>query len=79
MWTTLTPGDVPTVVCLGEQEASEFKRQSREYASRLRQAGVSVSEHEVPGRNHFDILFDLTSPDTRLGVETIELLVGEKP
>jgi arylformamidase len=70
---------VPTVVCLGEQEASEFKRQSREYASRLRQAGVSVSEHEVPGRNHFDILFDLTSPDTRLGVETIELLLGEKP
>lgn len=69
---------VPTVVCWGEHETGEFKRQSREYASQLTRAGASVSCYEVPGRNHFDILFDLTDPATRLGAETIELLLGEK-
>ncbi|MFL9889061.1 alpha/beta hydrolase [Paraburkholderia agricolaris] len=69
---------VPIVVCWGEHETGEFKRQSREYASQLTQAGASVSCYEVPGRNHFDILFDLTDPASRLGTETIELLLGEK-
>ncbi|MFM0392804.1 alpha/beta hydrolase [Paraburkholderia phytofirmans] len=69
---------IPTVVCWGEHETGEFKRQSHEYASQLRQAGASVSCFEVPGRNHFDILFDLTDPASRLGAETIELLLGEK-
>lgn len=69
---------VPTVVCWGEHETGEFKRQSREYASQLAQAGASVSCYEVPDRNHFDILFDLTDPASRLGAETIELLLGEK-
>lgn len=69
---------VPTVVCWGEHETDEFKRQSREYASHLTQAGAAVSCYEVPGRNHFDILFDLTDPASRLGADTIELLLGEQ-
>ena len=38
---------------------------------------LDVSCYEVPGRNHFDILFDLTDPASQLGAETIELLPGE--
>ncbi|MEQ5837904.1 alpha/beta hydrolase [Paraburkholderia acidicola] len=69
---------VPAVVCWGEYETAAFKQQSRAYAHRLACAGKRVSHYEVAGRNHFDILFDLTMPHTRLGIDTLELL-GEKP
>ncbi|MCA8299241.1 alpha/beta hydrolase [Burkholderia sp. AU30198] len=67
----------PSVVCWGEHETSEFKRQSAEHAERLAQHGVPVELFEVSNRNHFDILFDLSDPVTQLG-KAVDNLFGEE-
>lgn len=64
----LDPGrPLPVLVAWGENETGEFKRQSRDYAAHLRRAGFAVAEDEIPGVNHFDIVFGLGDPATRLG------------
>jgi arylformamidase len=67
---------VPTIVAWGENETSEFKRQSRSYASRLEAADFPVSVFEVAGANHFDIVLGLADPATVLGRATLELIGG---
>jgi len=67
---------VPAVVCWGENETDAFKRQSRDYAARIGANGRPASVYEVAGRNHFDIVFDLCDPATRLGRDTFQLLRG---
>lgn len=70
---------VPTLVCWGEYETHEFKRQSREYAARLRANGQLAGAYEVPGANHFDIVFGLCDPASRLGRDTLALLKATTP
>ena len=41
-------------------DTDEFKRQSRQFAQALRGAGRDVQMLEMLGRNHFDIVHDLT-------------------
>ncbi len=43
----------------GEIETDAFKAQSRLFASELASRGVEVTQLEVGGRNHFDIVHDL--------------------
>ena len=56
--------DTPLVIIWGDNETDEFKRQSRDFES----AWNKIDEHtpcitrEISGRNHFDILYDLTNP-----------------
>lgn len=57
----------PAVVAWGEHEPSEFGRQSRTFAATWAARGGRVDSFEVAGRNHFDIVFDLGDPATRLG------------
>lgn len=52
----------PTIVAYGDNETEEFKRQSRALVDRMTDAGATVSEYQVPGRNHFDVVFDIV-PD----------------
>ncbi len=70
---------VPTIVAWGENETSEFKRQSSNYASRLQTAGFPVSAFEVAGANHFDIVFGLADQKTTLGRATLELIGRTAP
>ena len=55
--------DTPIAVIWGENETDEFKRQSKDFAN----AWTSVKNHsrakqkEFASRNHFDILYELTS------------------
>jgi len=63
-------GFPPSVVCWGEIETAEFKRQGRDFAARLQQAGSRCEGFEVPARNHFDVILDLADPATRLGAAT---------
>jgi arylformamidase len=72
-------GPVPTIVAWGENETSEFKRQSTNYAARLEGAGFPVSAFEVAGANHFDIVLGLADRTTTLGRATLELIVGSSP
>lgn len=56
----------PAVVAWGEVETGEFKRQSREFATRLGRDGTACTTLEVPGRNHFDVILDLGDPASAL-------------
>jgi arylformamidase len=66
---------VDTVVAAwGEEETSAFKQQSRDYVTKLRDSGVAATTLEAPGRDHFDLIYDLLAPGTPLGDTTISLL-----
>ncbi len=67
-------GFAPGVVCWGDIETAEFKRQSRSFAAQLQAAGTPCATVEVPARNHFDVVFDLANPATALGQATLALL-----
>jgi arylformamidase len=70
---------VPTIIAWGENETSEFKRQSRSYAARLEAAHLPVSAFEVAGTNHFDIVLGLADRATALGRATLELIGSSAP
>jgi arylformamidase len=63
-----------TIVAWGEIETSEFKRQSSEFAAKLRAGGFAVSEFEVAGSTHFDLVFGLADAATPLGATTIQMI-----
>ena len=60
-------GMPPAVICWGEHETDEFKRQSRAFSSAWQNAGNRSVTFEVPGRNHFDIVHTLADPNSTLG------------
>lgn len=64
------------LVCWGAVETDEFKRQSRDFSNALRAQGAPCESFEVPLRNHFDAILDLTDPSTRLGAATLALLAS---
>lgn len=55
------------VVVVGENETDAFKAQSWAYADHVAAAGLDVVRQECIGRNHFDIVDDLSNPSTPLG------------
>jgi arylformamidase len=65
------------LVCWGEIETRSFKLQSETFANVLRNIGTSCTTFEVAGRNHFDVIFDLTVSSTLLGKDTLALLSHE--
>lgn len=67
-------GFPPAVLCWGAVETGEFKRQGRDFAAALQRAGTPCRVFEVPGRNHFDVIFDLADPATLLGQATLALV-----
>jgi len=60
-------GMPPAIICWGENETDEFKRQSREFSRALQEAGAQAEAFEVTGRNHFDIVHTLADPQSTLG------------
>jgi arylformamidase len=70
---------VPAIVAWGEFETGEFKRQSRDYAEKLRVEGFPVSEFETTGTNHVDVVFGLADRTTTLGRATLKLIAETKP
>jgi arylformamidase len=64
----------PSLVCWGDNETDQFKRQSRAFAQALRAAGSDCVEFECAGRNHFDVILDLADPATELGRRTLDLV-----
>lgn len=66
---------VDSVVAVwGEEETDSFKQQSRDYVARLTAHGVAATTLESPGRDHFDLIYDLLTPGTTLGDTTLSLL-----
>ena len=60
-------GMPPVIVCWGENETGEFKRQSREFSAALEAAGGTAWSFEVTDCNHFDIIHTMEQPATELG------------
>ncbi|GCD88036.1 alpha/beta hydrolase [Nocardioides sp. LS1] len=62
----------PAILAWGEHETDTFKRESRAMAAALARSGAEVTELEIAGRNHFDLVHDLADPSTGLGREVLE-------
>jgi len=60
------------IVCWGENETDEFKRQSRDYAQALINAGGECEFFEIPGCNHFDIVHQLENTSIESGTLTMK-------
>ena len=67
-------GFPPSLVCWGENETDQFKRQSRAFAHALRDASADCVEFESADRNHFDVVLDLADPATPLGRRLLTLI-----
>jgi arylformamidase len=67
-------GFPPSLVCWGENETDQFKRQSRTFGHALRDAGADCVEFESAARNHFDVILDLADPGTPLGRRVLTLV-----
>ena len=61
----------PIILAYGENETSEFKRQTDEYKELLLNAGETVSCNEIRSRNHFNVIMDLADPDTWISQQVI--------
>jgi arylformamidase len=62
-------GTAPSIVAVAEYETPGFHRQSAAYADAL-----AAPLLRVPGRNHFDVILDLTDPDSALSRALLSLL-----
>ena len=67
-----------TLIVWGENETAEFKGQSNVFSKKLIEFGVNVKAFEVPSRNHFDVILDLTNRNTLLGYEFYKLIAKVK-
>lgn len=63
------PGSARSIVAVAEHETPGFHRQSTAYA-----AALGAPLVRVPGRNHFDVILDLTDPGTDLSGALLSLL-----
>jgi arylformamidase len=57
----LTPTARPRItLAVAERDTSEFRRQSKDYSLHLGRHGLDASYLLAPGRNHFDIILDVS-------------------
>ena len=69
------PNSFPdTIITWGEIEPQEFKRQGRAFANLLCDDQREVQVFESPSRNHFNLVHDLSNPDTLLGSATFKMI-----
>lgn len=61
----------PLIMAYGDNETSEFKRQTDVYRELLETSGFSVEFKEIENRNHFDIVFDLMDCNTWLSRQVL--------
>lgn len=62
------------VLAVGGDEGAEFRRQTTLMGAHLRDLGVPAAVHEVAGRNHFDLPYDLAEPGTVVGDAVTRML-----
>ncbi|WP_428665368.1 alpha/beta hydrolase [Reyranella sp.] len=72
-------GFPPSLVCWGENETDQFKRQSGAFTQALREGGANCTAFECAGRNHFDVILDLADSGTELGRRALTLVQSTAP
>ena len=65
----------PIILAYGDNETSEFKRQTNEYRDFLLQSDESVSFSEIKDRNHFNVIMDLMHADSWLSGQVLSQMV----
>lgn len=68
---TKTPS-CPIILAYGDNETSEFKRQSDELYYHYLQRKVPIIKQEIQGRNHFDVILDLSDTDAWLAKQVFK-------
>ncbi|MFT4941351.1 MAG: arylformamidase [Paraglaciecola sp.] len=68
------PKPAPVIIAFGENETDEFKRQSKIMSDKLSSDGFYVQFAEIKGRNHFDVIMDLSQKSSWLSQQTIALM-----
>ncbi|MEY4996499.1 MAG: hypothetical protein RLZ67_1224, partial [Actinomycetota bacterium] len=74
------PPTVPprhALLAVGEHESSEFIRQNNEYGQLLNHQGADVTIEVIPGRDHFNLPYDLLRHGTIVGDWVIAILKEE--
>jgi len=61
----------------GASELSELQRQSTDFNSAARAAGIDTTCKLVPGRHHYSILDDLANPDGEIALALKQLIMPE--
>ena len=62
------------IIAWGSNETNEFKRQSKLFYNKLVDASVLTRSIEIPNRNHFNVILDITNFDLPLGKEVHKLI-----
>lgn len=70
------PKPVPVIIAFGDIETDEFKRQSQMMRDKLQDKGFEVQFNKIDGRNHFDVILDLSEKSTWLSQQTIALMTS---
>jgi arylformamidase len=69
---------VPIIISYAPSETDEFKRQSEVYMAAAAARGCAVRFVEMPGTNHYDIVFGLAELESTLAQSVIEVMGLEK-
>lgn len=56
----------PAIVAYGDEESPEFKRQSRDFASALEEAGHPYELIELASTNHFEVITTMAEENSAL-------------
>lgn len=64
----------PIIVSYGDNETSEFKRQSLDYLAQWRAAGCPGELVLVPGLNHFDLVLECGRPESPLAQQMFAVM-----
>lgn len=62
----------PVIIAYGDNETSEFKRHSDELYYHYQQRKVSILKREIIGRNHFDVILDLSDNNSWLAKQVFK-------
>lgn len=60
------------IISYGDNETSEFKRQSQEFKTKLLALGYQVSFQEITDRNHFDVILDMADANSWLFTQILK-------
>ncbi|MDO6445506.1 alpha/beta hydrolase [Colwellia sp. 1_MG-2023] len=64
--------DCKVILAYGDNETNEFKRQTNAMKQRLTKQNIHSSFTEIEGKNHFDVILDLSIPDSWLSQSVLQ-------
>jgi arylformamidase len=69
---------IPHLLFVGGNELSELRRQSEEFSTALKQAGINATLTVPDGLNHFTIMEEIARPDGALIAALTQLVLTQK-